>query len=329
MEKNINYHSLIVTPKTKQDLHSLMVYFDSTSQEECFLEMSTLLSKIFGGLQDECVISVKTDNERKGFFDYDCYIKGFDKHIDLSLSYLYGSKCIRVDNGLEAQTILYNKYKKERNLILLSEEKRNEANGNFYKREYSDYGAKFTLKNGDYTLVLDTSIHTDKNREELIINKNEEKLEQYLLNLEFPINIYIVHVNICKILDIDLNEIPNYTLKFTNKNKKSKHNVDTISYGYGKIQLISRDENGKTLIITEDGFKHIDRDNNNEIIKDENGIVIKNYYTSQKEMSGNDHFIYNSLNHSVSSLVERLDNPAEKSKKNDPKIKKITPYDFD
>ena len=113
---------------------------------------------------------------------------------------------------------------------------------------------------------------------------------------------------------------------FVKNNEKDcvceRHRIKIPTLGWVRLK-----EKGY-IPITEDGFKHIDRENQSEIEQDESGIIIKNYYKSQKEMNSNDHFMYTSLNGSITNLKERLDNPAVNSiKKDKPKIKKLIPND--
>lgn len=134
----------------------------------------------------------------------------------------------------------------------------NSNNGNHYMRYLSTHASYFTLTNNDFN--FDITIYTPHNMEipseGVYTLKNEKQLEQYLLDLSFPIAIDEVYKKICELsLESPISEYPTLSLKVEKElNNGKRITTDSLLMKDGELKnfTITRDD---TIVSTNDGNK--------------------------------------------------------------------------
>ena len=150
--------------------------------------------------------------------DYDNWIMYDDKNKEITINNRDGYKNYRI-NYLDSMCNNYNLelYSKKRVV--------NDRVNCFHK--YGIYDSLFVIDNGDYELTLEIGLNMDNGCFLCEIEDiNSRELEDYLINLEFPIVIEDVYKDICKIVNMDESMFKIFDLVVTKNVDKKK--VDMV-----------------------------------------------------------------------------------------------------
>ena len=302
--ENKSSENLTLEYKTKNVLSDINVWLSAKDMEDCDEKLTKIFRYALGNIKDTCVISPIPEKRRTTFFEFSCYLRNQRQHFNVKFEYDQNDKISTFVFKNESITYLYN----ERLSSLITpirEKKYNKENGNEYTRTFSPYGVYLTLENPNDIISLSISMHFDENRDQIFIYHNEDKLKNYLLSLSFPVNIYELHRNIRNILGVNINIYPDYTLKvYKNTKDKKPKSGDIIKLNYGKKVNVQRTAYGKTVSLSENGWRYHDFTNHTTIVSNENGITITTHHKNSKTMNNNDYMLWHHLNKQIQGLVK-------------------------
>ena len=119
----------------------------------------------------------------------------------------------------------------------------NYSNGTYYRRTLANNTAKYLIKSSDYSLEL--SFAKNNYGETVLTPLNEDKLEEYLSNLIFPLNIDFIYKNICELSLGDVSDYTDFSLKVSKFEDKFGEYELTDSIVFKKGNLVEYITSGK------------------------------------------------------------------------------------
>ncbi len=138
---------------------------------------------------------------------------------------------------------------------------KNLNNGNELYRYLSPFSINYTLTSGKYSL----SINID-NPEKVSFEgigsyvyrlAKEQELEQYLLGLSFPTNIFEVYRKVRELDNTTLASHSEFEIKITKKiRKKTNKTTDVVSFTYGKLKNLIKTYNDKTISVSDASWSY-------------------------------------------------------------------------
>lgn len=216
-------------------------------------EFGKILLKVGVQPDEICIIS----GHDKDNFSFNCHLKNSDK--DKKISLRWGDpidnlpEIIVQDESKEERYEYYPEYDNKPSNLLLRFQTLYRNNNSLFRYLYG-YDTMFRLSDGSKKLQLDvtrpdyiTEAGYDGYQYRL---NNEEELQEYLLELSFPIDINEVYKIIS---EISLDSIKDYPeIKIVVKDEKG-NTTDEIKLHYGKLEKFTMTKNGKTVSIDNNG----------------------------------------------------------------------------
>lgn len=154
-------------------------------------------------------------------------------------------------------------------------------NGNTFSRRLLETSINMFLDNKEYELAINISNDGDFDLNQEYRIMNDEKLEDYIKSLTFPINIVEVYKRICELsIEEKHHKIFLEVRKYNNqiKDDKNKEVVDRIEFVDGKLFSFIITKDNKTIELNNNAWTL--RSNDLVISQDELGFV--NYSASSK-----------------------------------------------
>lgn len=198
------------------------------------------------------------DNFNQERFTFNCHFNNSNTNADITLTnedLMDTIAKITINYPKEGKTYRYVKEEKKEPLQLINYKTIN--NENNYTRYLSSYGAYITLEDKEYKLSLD--INKPKTNDLEVNNdtyklKNEAKLQQYLLNISFPIKIDEIYKKICEISLENIKNYPKISIEVKRKEIDNSDKItDNILIRNGILKKFTMTKNKKTVTIDKDG----------------------------------------------------------------------------
>lgn len=186
------------------------------------------------GIQNNEICRLKKLDDRNTSFE--CYFQKTNLNTIITLKKgieKYGKRMI-----IECQNIkkVYHYFSQKdfspMSLVLEKSSIQNIENGNYYEHHFIKNQHYFIVQNNEYQLVIQFS---KKEEESIKYFNNEKKLEQYLLNLSFPIHIKYIYKAIYHLLSEAIEQSQNLELKIESK---KDNQVDSITLTQNEVILI-------------------------------------------------------------------------------------------
>lgn len=141
-----------------------------------------------------------------------------------------------------------NNFDSDKNSFMLSiEEKELSSGSKYYIRNYYSNMACFVVKYENYEFVFDFGDLTSIDDTSAIVLDNEDKLCEYLCNLEFPIDVIDVYKNIINICNMDFSKYTFFEIKCIPDRKIANRDVLELRNGEFRELKITRD--GKRICL--------------------------------------------------------------------------------
>ena len=117
----------------------------------------------------------------------------------------------------------------------------------YYVRNYYQNMACFEIKDKNYEFVFDFGDISGRDDTDVIVVDNEDKLSEYLCNLEFPVDVIEVYKNIVSICNMDFSKYTFFEIKCIPNKVSSKADVLELRNGEFRELKITRD--GKRICL--------------------------------------------------------------------------------
>ncbi|MCM1053574.1 MAG: hypothetical protein NC483_06340 [Ruminococcus sp.] len=127
-------------------------------------------------------------------------------------------------------------------------------NGNELYRYISPYDVNYTLRSADYTLRIEMKNPKDIPFDEIFTYKysfaKEKELEEYLLGLSFPMDIFEVYRKIHELDTTSIADYPKFIIGVSKKiDGKREKTTDKVLFESGALKELTKTQNGKTISI--------------------------------------------------------------------------------
>lgn len=134
----------------------------------------------------------------------------------------------------------------------------NPVNGNSCFRFYSPYSVTFNLRNGDYCFAISVdrpeNVNVPSLRDYTFELKNEDKIQEYLLGLEFPFDINEVYKKICEMSAGFNDQYSDYSFKVEKQLDKRKSKItDLVSVSNGRLNKFVVTKGERTISVDGEG----------------------------------------------------------------------------
>ena len=230
-------------------------------------DLLDMISKEFGrilaqmGVDKDEVCTITNLNKKD--FSFDCHFKNNNNNKVSRISLRWGDfmdnfPSITIQDERKQEKYDYiPKYEEKPSKLIKRTTTLYRGNNSLYRYLYG-YDTMFRLSNENQSLQLDVT-RPDSITEhgydgyQYRLN-NEEELQNYLLDLAFPIDIAEVYNNISKIALGPINDYPEIKIVAQKKiDEKNSITTDEIILNYGKLDKFTITKNGRTISIDKDG----------------------------------------------------------------------------
>ncbi len=207
-------------------------------------KLGFLLKEIGINKNETCILS----NFDENLYTFNCHLKESNIDILINLRWKNETKEIIVEKQNTKEVYTYNQEKlKKPKLNLKAYTITNEQNSNTYYRYLSKKIISIKLQNQNNYLELNIE---KPNKNETLKLENESEITNYLLNLNFPINLEEVY-NTLNIKNI--NEYQKISLKLITTSTKEATVTDEILIKNGRIEKYTITKNNITITLNQDG----------------------------------------------------------------------------
>lgn len=254
-------------------------------------------------------------NETNDTFNCHFENKNEDLKINLNFGDVMGfNKKISIKHNNEEQVYDYVNQNDSFTLKIYHINIKNPKNDNIYTRTYNQFFSDISIENDDYKIDLHISNPKELSFEELknynFILNNEDKIREYLLDLEFPIEINKLYKDISSFLRPNPTAIYS-TFKITINKKSNVYDLkvtDQIILKNGKLEkvIITRNDSNRITIDNKNNYWKYENDNLT-VSQDKNNIL---NYQFKDHVSK---FEIDYLN-SMKGNIETINNEVEKVK---------------
>lgn len=174
-----------------------------------------------------------------------------DNYIKISYgAFLESASSLDIYNGddYKKYEFIYNNFDSDKKSFVLSIDKKEiDNNGKCYIRDYYANMACFEVKNDNYDFVFNFGNMSSFDDINSLVVNNEDKLYEYLYNLEFPIDVIDVYKNIVNICNMDFSKYTFFVIKCYPKGNVSK--VDLLGLCNGKFSELKMTKDGKRICL--------------------------------------------------------------------------------
>jgi len=187
-------------------------------KKELSQKFSQLLNNIGIDSTETCIISNTTKDEYDNY-TFNCHLENANEDAKITLNFISNFTSpvkftIDYNNTIKNYCYYDDKRNGEEEIKLEYYNKKNNKNGNIYSRHLFSAGSCFEVKNDKYCLnLLVEELESDDAITNELKLKNDKDLEQFLLDLSFPIEIDKLYKNICEISVDDISKYSIFSLK--------------------------------------------------------------------------------------------------------------------
>ena len=150
------------------------------------------------------------------------------------------------NEGYKNYSFVEDNFDNEKRIFKLSINEKKISRDISYRRYFDSYYALFEIKNKDYKFEFIVSNYSN-DKENIIKLDNEDKLEEYLVNLIFPVDIIDVYKNIVDICNLDVSKYQSFEIKIIPSKVGKKG--DMIELKDGEFIQINMTKNGKRICL--------------------------------------------------------------------------------
>lgn len=232
----------------------------SAEQLKLIEEKFAQLLKMAGVPKEETCTLRKYDREN---FSFECHFGNSNDAAKIDLRYgdmMDSGPEFIIDYNNSRRTYDYWKDRKsdEVNMKMQHYTVVNPANGNSCFRFYSPYSVTFNLRNGDYCFAISVdrpdNINVPSLKDYTFELKNEDKIQQYLLGLEFPLDINEVYKKIAEISSGFGDQYSDYSFKVEKQlDKRKSKTTDLVDVSNGRLNKFIVTKGERTIFVDSEG----------------------------------------------------------------------------
>lgn len=240
---------------------------------------------------EECLITSKDE------CDYNCCLKKSNENVKFELSWGnmidFGPE-IKIDykNESKRYEYYYATEKHPAEIKLRSYTKSNPKSNNYIKRYISQFRYFISLESKNTALNVTIKCPDNFDITKSFYIDKESEFENYLFNLDFPIDINEIYKKLCEYFSIDT--YPLVEINVEKKDEKNKRVItDLLTLKHGELLNLIKTKSDKKISVATNGWAY--SDSKYVISKDENGLMSFNILKMKENELRN-----------ISSLEEKL-----------------------
>jgi len=194
-------------------------------------------------------------NKINSNLEYYYSVNGREINLDNYIKLSYGcfmdrGSTIDIYNGdnYRDYEFIDNNFGTDKNSFMLSiDEKNIDIDGKCYVRKYYPNMASFEIKDKEYEFIFDFGNVGRINDTDVLKVNNEDRLCDYLCNLEFPVDVIDVYKNIVNICDMDFSKYTFFEIKCIPR--KVSFKGDVLELRNGEFREIKTTKDGKRVCL--------------------------------------------------------------------------------